>query len=242
MRVVIADDEPLARSRLADLCQQCSDLEIAAETASGMATIQAIQTHRPDLLLLDVELQDMSGFDVLAALDGTAPITIMVTAHREHAVQAFNVEALDFLTKPVDASRFEAAINRARRRLPQTLAARTPGSPTRLLAEKSRRLHFIEPTLIECIEADGNYVVVHTDTEHYIARSTLKHLSATLAPLGFLRIERSLLINLPRVAFIEKLGDGCYAFTLRSGRRLVSGVAYREGIQKEIRCAQLAWG
>ena len=238
MRVVIADDEPLARSRLARLCGQCGDLDIAAETASGMETIHAIQTHRPDLVLLDVELQDMSGFDVLAALDDTAPATIMVTAHREHALQAFAVEALDFLTKPVDEGRFEAAIDRARQRQrqPQT---RTSAPPARLLAEKSRRLHFIEPALIECIEADGNYVLVHTDTERYIARSTLKHLSVTLGPLGFLRIERSLLINLPRVAFIEKLGGGCYAFTLRSGRRLVSSVAYRSEIQREIRSAQL---
>jgi len=83
-------------------------------------------------------------------------------------------------------------------------------------------------------------VVVHTEAERYIARSTLKHLSVTLAPLGFLRIERSLLINLPRVAFMEKLGGGCYAFTLRSGRRLVSSVAYRKEIQQEIRSAQLA--
>jgi two-component system, LytTR family, response regulator len=258
MRVVIADDEPLARSRLARLCGQCGDLDIAAEAASGREAIDAIQTHRPDLVLLDVELQDMTGFDVLAALDGTTPTTIMVTAHSEHALQAFEFEALDFLTKPVNEDRFEAAIDRARHRQPQTLAAdwrqemaaalraaldaqtRTPGSRTRILAEKSRRLYFIEPELIECIEADGNYVVVHTEAERYIARSTLKHLSVTLAPLGFLRIERSLLINLPRVAFMEKLGGGCYAFTLRSGRRLVSSVAYRKEIQQEIRSAQLA--
>jgi two-component system, LytTR family, response regulator len=257
MRVVIADDEPLARSRLARLCAQYGDLDVAAEAASGMEAIQAIQTCHPDLVLLDVELQDMSGFDVLAAIEGAAPATIMVTAHREHALQAFDVEAVDFLTKPVDESRFEAAIDRARHRHPQTLAAdwseqmtaavraalegqtNTSGPRTRLLAEKSRRLYFIEPAVIECIEADGNYVVVHTDTERYIARGTLKHLSATLAPLGFLRIERSLLINLSRVAFIEKLGGGCYAFTLRGGQRLVSGVAYRNEIQKEIRRAQL---
>jgi two-component system LytT family response regulator len=258
MRVVIADDEPLARSRLVRLCEQCGDLDVAAEAASGTEAIHAIQTHHPDLVLLDVELQDMSGFDVLAALGDKAPITIMVTAHREHAVQAFDVEALDFLTKPVDESRFEAAIDRARHRHPQTLAegwseqmtaalraalerqTHTPGSRTRLLAEKSRRLHFIEPALIECIEADGNYVVVHTDAERYITRSTLKHLSTALAPLGFLRIERSLLINLSRVAFIERLGGGCYAFTLHSGRRLISSVAYRKEIQEEIRHAQLA--
>jgi len=167
MRVVIADDEPLARSRLARLCGQCGDLDVAAEAASGREAIVAIQTHRPDLVLLDVELQDMTGFDVLAALDGTTPTTIMVTAHSEHALQAFEFEALDFLTKPVNEDRFEAAIDRARHRQPQTLAAdwrqemaaalraaldaqtRTPGSRTRILAEKSRRLYFIEPELIE---------------------------------------------------------------------------------------------
>lgn len=257
MRVVIADDEPLARSRLARLCQGCSDLHVAAEAASGAETIHAIQTHHPDLVLLDVELQDMSGFEVLAALDGAAPLTIMVTAHREHALQAFDVEALDFLTKPVDECRFEAAIDRARHRHLRTLAAdlrehmtaalraaldgqtRAPGSRTRLLAEKSQRLHFIETAIIESIEADGNYVIVQTDAERYIARSTLKHLSVTLRPLGFLRIERSLLINLLRVASIEKLGGGCYALTLRSGRRLVSSATYSREIQREIRCAQL---
>ena len=257
MRVVIADDEPLARSRLARLCQD-SDLDIAAEAASGAETIQAIQTLHPDLVLLDIELQDMSGFEVLAALDGATPITIMVTAYREHALQAFDVEALDFLTKPVDAGRFAAAIDRARRRHPRAWAThlrehmtaamraaldeqtRLPGSRTRLLAEKSQRLHFIETAIIESIEADGNYLMVRTEAERYIARSTLKHLSVTLAPLGFLRIERSLLINLLRVASIEKLGGGCYAFTLRSGRRLVSSPTYSSGIQREIRFAQLA--
>ena len=114
MRVVIADDEPQARDRLARLCKQSSDLHVVAEAASGSDAIHAIQTHHPDLLLLDVELQDMSGFDVLAALDGNPPITILVTGHREYAVQAFEIEALDFLPKPVDECRFEAAIGRAR--------------------------------------------------------------------------------------------------------------------------------
>jgi two-component system LytT family response regulator len=257
MRVVIADDEPLARGRLAQLCRERSDLQVVAEAASGSETIRAIQTHHPDLVLLDVELQDMTGFDVLAALDGNAPITILVTAHCESAVQAFEVEALDFLTKPVDECRFEAAICRARHRHPQTLAAdwcermtaalrtavdrptRMPAAPTQILLEKAQRLHFIDTATIECIESDGNYVIVHTDAERYLARSSLKQLAVTLAPLGFLRIERSTLINLRRVAFVEK-DDNCYAFTLRSGRRLVSGVTYRKRIRREIRHAQLA--
>lgn len=256
MRVVIADDEPLARDRLARLCKERNDLHVVAEAASGSEAIHAIQTHHPDLVLLDVELLDMSGFDVLAALDGKAPITIMVTGHREYAVQAFEVEALDFLPKPVDEYRFEAAIGRARHRHPQTLAAdwreqltvalRTaldrqtmPASPTQLLLEKAQRLHFVDTATIECVESDGNYVIVHTDAERYLARCSLKQLTVMLAPLGFLRIERSLLINLRRVAFVEKVDNG-YAFTLRGGLRLVSGVTYRKRIRSEICHAQFA--
>jgi len=257
MRVVIADDEPLARSCLARLCAECSGLDVVAEAASGAEAIHVIEARRPDLVLLDVELQDMTGFEVLAALAGNVPATIFVTGHREHALQAFDVEALDFLTKPIDESRFEAAIDRARHRQPQALAAelcdlttslratldrqvRTAGAPTQLLAERAQRLHFIDTTLIESIESDCNYAIVYTDSERYIARATITRLATTLGPLGFLRIDRSLLINLRRVAFMEKL-SGYYAFTLRSGRRLVSGgVTYRKEIHKAIRQMRLA--
>jgi two-component system LytT family response regulator len=225
MRVVIADDEPLARSRLARLCRQCSDLYISAEAASGAETIHAIQEYRPDLVLLDVELQDMNAFDVLAALDGVAPITIMVDRARHRHPQILAAGGFGQIAA------LHASLDGQ---------ARTARSRTRFLAEKLQRLHFIEPDLIDCIEADGNYVVVHIETERYIARSTIKHLAVKLAPLGFLRIERSLLINLSRVAFIEKLGGSCYAFTLLGGRRLISSVAYHKEIQKEIRYAQLA--
>jgi two-component system LytT family response regulator len=256
MRVVIADDEPLARCGLARLCKESGGLDVVAEAASGAEAIHAIQAYRPDLVLLDVELQDMTGFEVLAALHGNVPSTIFVTGHREHALQAFAVEALDFLTKPVDESRFEAAIDRARHRHPQALAAelcelttalqatldlqaRTASPPSHLLAEKAQRLHFIDTTLIESIESDCNYAIVHTESERYIARATITRLATTLAPLGFLRIDRSLLINLRRVAFMEKL-SGYYAFTLRSGRRLVSGgVTYRKEIHKALRQMRL---
>jgi two-component system LytT family response regulator len=257
MQVVIVDDEPAARGRLARLCTERNDLHVVAEAATGAEAIQAIKTHQPDLLLLDIELRDMTGFDVLAAVKDNAPVTIIVTAHREYAVQAFEVEARDFLTKPVDECRFEAAIGRARQRYPHVLAAdwcermtsavrlaidqqtRRPASPTQLLLEKAQRLHFIDTASVECMESEGNYVIAHTDAERYLARNSLKQLAVTLAPLGFLRIERSLLINLRRVAFVERL-DNCYAFTLRSGRRLVSGITYRKKIRREIRNAQLS--
>ncbi|MGH8310948.1 MAG: LytR/AlgR family response regulator transcription factor, partial [Steroidobacteraceae bacterium] len=125
MRILIADDEPLARNRLASLCARQEDLDVVAQAESGRAAIDAIRALRPDVLLLDVELRDMTGFEVLRALGGgEEPLTIMVTAHPEHAAEAFDAEAIDYLTKPVDDRRFGAAIERARNRRAQVQALR----------------------------------------------------------------------------------------------------------------------
>lgn len=257
MRILIVDDEPLARSRLARLCHEEADLDVVAEVESGAAAIDAIRAHRPDLVLLDVELRDMTGFDVLHSLDaGEEPLAIMVTAYPEHAVRAFETDAIDYLTKPVDVRRFGAAIDRARQRRSQGVGAdlrgeieaevrahlgdlRDLGGLRQLVGEKARRLYFIEADKVDYVESDGNYVTIHVGDERYISRNSVKHLARRFAPHGFLRIERSLLVNLRRVAFAERLGHGLFAFTLPNGRRLVSGTTYRRAILNEIRFGQL---
>lgn len=259
MRILIVDDEPLARSRLARLCEEQTDLDVIGHAESGAAAIDAIRAQRPDLVLLDVELHDMSGFDVLHSLDACEePLAIMVTAFPEHAVRAFDTDAIDYLTKPVDVQRFGVAIDRARHRHAKGLPAglrqeivagvrasigdcmEAGGPPRQLVGEKSRRLYFIEAETVEYIESDGNYVTIHVGEDRFISRNSVKHLAGALAALGFLRIERSLLINLRRVAFAERLGHGVFAFTLASGRRLVSSTTYRRGILNEIRYGQLS--
>jgi len=241
MRTLIVDDEPLACARLTRMCRQRPELQVVAEAGSGAAAIAAIRAHHPDLVLLDVELQDMTGFDVLRALDiDQDPVAIMVTAHPEYALQAFATEAVDFLTKPVDAERFASAIARARRRItagdrehPPRLAA----PQSRLVGERAHRLYFLDVPTIDYIESDGNYVIIHSGEDRYISRNTLKYLGAALASAGFLRIEKSLLINVRRVAYAERIGQGEFAFTLRSGQRLVSSRSYRRAIIEEIRRA-----
>jgi two-component system LytT family response regulator len=239
MRVVIVDDEPLARSRLVSLCEQQGDLEIVAEAGSGAAAIEAIRAYQPDVVLLDVELQDMSGFDVLKSVEGSdEPLAIMVTGHTQHAMRAFDSDVVHFLAKPVDGQRFGDAIVRARNRLSQerpSAPALAAAPPQQIAAERTHRLYFLEPESIDYIESEANYVAIHVGEERYLARNTLKHLTDVLAPLGFVRIERSLLLNLRRVAFAERLERGSFAFILRSGRRLVSSVTYRKGILNEIR-------
>lgn len=241
MRVVIVDDEPLARSRLVHLCQEHAGVEVVAQAGSGADAIEVIKTHRPDLVLLDVELQDMTGFDVLRSLQSRdGPLAIMVTAHPEHAMEAFDSNAVHYLAKPVDGRRLVNAIGRARMRLSMERSGTgTEGNSIRqITGEKAQRLYFIDVENIDYVESEANYVALHVDDERYLARNTMKHLTGVLAPLGFVRIERSLLINLRKVAFAERVDRGAFAFTLRNGRRLVSSNTYRKGILEEIRRGQ----
>ena len=254
MRTVISDDHPQARAHLAELCEQAGDIRVVAQTGSGSAAIQACRAHNPELLLLDTQLHDMSGFEVLRALGEQRPLAILVSAQPEHAVEAFANEAVDYLLKPLQPPRFAAAINRARARvasnaatvestLAQSQIIRLNSPPEagavatlpRLVGERSRRLYFLQVDTIDYIEADANYAMIHVGQEQYISRSTLKYLTTTLEPFGFLRIERSLLVNVCRAVYAERAGPGEFAFVMRGGRRLESGRTFRQAILKMLR-------
>jgi two-component system LytT family response regulator len=210
-----------------------------------------IRAARPDLLLLDVELSDMTGFDVLRSLNlAGRPQVIMVSAHEEHAVEALRVGAVDYLMKPVTADRFATAIERVRERRKSAFtgpvgdnsAASTQNlistydarrrSPTRLIGENAcrDRLYFIAVDDVDYIEAYGNYVLIHVGNQKYLRRDTLKRVAYELRDQEFEWIRRSTLINLARVVFAEKLSHGALAFTLASGARLVSRTGIRLGV------------
>jgi two-component system, LytTR family, response regulator len=237
MRTLIVDHEPHARATLRHLCEADDSIDEVAIAECGATAIDMIRTGRPDLLLLDVELRDMTGFDVLRSLKHTArPAVIMVAAHEEHAVEAFRSGAIDYLTKPVGASRFATAIERVHERCEMNLPAvqganmanfAAPNSKhrrpqARLMAENSHRLYFLAVEEVDYIESCGNYVLIHVGEQKYLRRDTVKRLASELRDAGFEWIRRSTLINLARVAFAEKLGHGALAFTLTCGARLVS--------------------
>jgi two-component system LytT family response regulator len=230
MRLLIAEDEPQTRSNLAHLCQQQPDLQIVARANTGAGAIAATLEFRPDVLLLDVDLQDMSGFEVLSALrPAPEPLAIMMTAQPQKALQAFEANALDCLPKPVDRHRFNSAIGRARDRLNSDRLI-INDMPRHITGEKGRRLFFIAVETIDSITADGNYVLIHAEGERYIARNTLKSLETVLAPIGFVRIARARIINLRQVAFAEKLAGGVFEFALRTGDRVTSTPSFRRAI------------
>lgn len=223
VRTLIVNGEPAVRAQLHRLCESRPDLAVIAEATSGAQAIDVIQGSDANLLLLDARLPDMSGFELLRTLvPEAAPATIMVST-REEAVQQPADVNVSFLYKPVDPPQFNLAVDHA---INDSVFDESAGTqafwPTRIVGERSGRIYFLEAHEVEYLASAGNYVVAHVGSHQYLARSTLKVMSARLAALGFVQIERSLLVNLRRVAYVERHDRGQFCFVMRGGARLVS--------------------
>jgi two-component system, LytTR family, response regulator len=236
IRALIVDDEALARGRLRKLLAQAPDLEILGECSNGPEAITFIRAQRPDLVFLDVQMPEVSGFDVLRALpEETWPAVVFVTAHDQHAIEAFEVHALDYLLKPFTQARLLAAVQRARRHLEtRTLAANNQQLAQWLQANKTESAYlsriavktgqqtlFIRVEDLDYIESVGNYAVLHTRTENHVLRETLTSLEAKLPPTLFLRISRSVLVNLQCVKGLQATPRGEYLVVLQDNRQLM---------------------
>jgi len=257
MRFLVVGQDGPGRSALIRHCERASDLEVIGEAEFGAAAIQATRSLRPDVLLLNSELPDMSGFDVLRAVRSEpGPLGIIVTPRADHAVTAFAEGAFDYLLDPVSSYRFDQAMERARQRLDSVgrdgsaQSCRGPLSsigaldasrfppPRFLVGERRHRLYPLELSKIDYIESDGNYVTIRSGGAEYLSRDSIKRLSVALSDHGFVRIERSLLINVGAVSYVEPAGHGSYAFTLACGACLHSGITYREGILRVLPLSQ----
>lgn len=234
LRTLIADDEPLARERIRTFLADEADVEVVAECANGAQTFKATRAHQPDLLFLDVQMPRLNGFEVLTALEPERrPAVIFTTAYDEHAIRAFEVNAVDYLLKPFTEVRFRIAVQRAREKLhpasrrrsdPQMAALlehvqRTnPGG--RILVRSPERILFLKPEEIDYVEAAGNYVVLHAGSERHILRETTTAMENRLGPAGFMRLSRSVIVNLSRIREVQPLGPGQYSVLLKNGTRL----------------------
>ncbi len=237
LRAVIVDDEPLAREMLGRLCTDRRQVDVVGAAASGQDAIDLITRSRPDIVLMDVELGDMTGYDVLRAVRAEVDtLAIMVSGHNDRASLAFDAEAVDFVSKPVDGTRLHCALERAAHRWSQM---RRSAPPDALIGERAHRLHIIAAAELDFLEVDGNYVTLHAGGERYLTRQSLTALEESLEPQGFLRIERSLLVNLRQVCFAERTERGTYAFTLKRGQRLVSSRERSPAIARLLRGAKL---
>lgn len=228
MRLLIVENVLSDESNLIQLCNQQRHLKVVARVETAAAAIKAARLHQPDLVVLDADLIDTQGAQILDSLDvAPEPLAIIVTARPQSAVGFHETNIVDCLTKPVDELRFRSAIGRARARL---LSERRFDMPHYLVGEREGRFFFISVGTVDCVRADGNHASLQSGCEQYRARATLKQLLRVLTPANFVRINRSTLVNLGRVAYAEKVGRGVYEFTLSSGERLRSARSIRRQI------------
>ena len=240
LRVLIVDDEPLARRGLVVRLERMSGIEIVAEASSGEEAIEAIDGSKPDVVLLDVQMPELDGFDVVDAIGVDAmPITIFVTAHDAHAIRAFEANALDYLLKPVDDERFVRAIERARQRVAErgahekiaSLGGMLSGRKEPRIALRDRgRIIVLPHTDVDWIAAEGDYVRVFAKGRGYLVRHTMTAMEARLDPAAFARIHRSTIVNVARVREIRPQGDREYLVVLTDGTRLKMSRGYREAL------------
>lgn len=247
IRVLIVDDEQLARDRLRRLMGDAADLEIIGECSHGGEAIEAIRTQRPDLVFLDVQMPELDGFGVLAALSPEElPGVIFTTAYDQFAVRAFEVHALDYLLKPFDQERLAAALAKARRALGQKsqdpLRARLtellnevrpkPVPTERISVKSGGKIMLIKPGEIDWIEAADNYVSLHVGKAVHLLRETMGTMESRLDPEKFLRINRSLIVNTDRVKELHPLFHGDYTLILHDGTKLNSSRNYRDKLKE----------
>jgi two-component system LytT family response regulator len=231
LRVILVDDERIARSRLRRLLEKEAGLEVVAECDDGPSAVEAVREHAPDLLFLDIQMPGKDGFDVLEALQPEEqPQVIFVTAYDEHAVRAFEACALDYLLKPTSPERLAKAVARARDRLAagQPPPALTPDPGTqRFVVRSGGHLSFVATEEVDWVEAAGNYAILHVGKANHMIRETMAAMEEKL-PDHFLRLNRSAIVNLRRVKELYSSPAGDHAAILHDGQRLVITRGIRE--------------
>jgi two-component system LytT family response regulator len=244
IRVLIADDEPPARDKLQRWLGEQQDLEVVARADDGLQAAAAIDRERPDVAFLDIQMPGLSGLEVAAQLEqATAPLIVFVTAYDEHAVKAFDLNAVDYLLKPYDKERLLKSLTRVRERLgdrqsraPAVVTARAQtNSSDRLLVPEGERLQLIDSGSIDWLEADDNYVHVHAASRKYLLRRTLQDLLAQLGEQRFVRIHKSAAVNISAIASLTPLFKGDYEVSLRNGHALRLSRRYKDALFARMR-------
>lgn len=235
VRAVIVDDEPLPRERIATLFAGHPEVEIVAECADGAEAVRVIAELKPDLIFLDIQMPGLDGFEVLEAVDNERlPAVIFVTAFEEYAVRAFEVSAIDYLLKPIDPARFDQALGRAMERM--SIGGQSSGDllaflarwraqrgfASRFVVRSGGKLTFVRPHEVDWIDAAGNYVRLHSGGRQHLIRETMKSVEARLDPDVFVRVHRSAIVNIDRVASLEPYFHGEYVVLMKDGSKLTS--------------------
>ena len=254
-RALIVDDERMARKRLRTLLASEKDFDVVGECANGTSAVHAIRTQTPDLVFLDVQMPELDGFGVVREVGADRmPFVIFVTAYDQYALRAFEVSALDYLTKPFDRERFQGTLRRVRQQMSLRAGARTgdavagaelhtrlaalleqlpprPRFAERLMIKTGGRVIFLRADEVDWIEAAGNYVKLHAGRDTHLLHEGLASVAARLDPASFARIHRSILVNLDRVREVQPWFHGDAVAILRDGTKLSVSRTYREQLE-----------
>jgi two-component system, LytTR family, response regulator len=263
VRVLVVDDEPLARQNLRVLLEADPGVELVGEAGSGAEAVRLIAERAPDLVFLDIQMPELDGFGVVERVGAERmPVIVFVTAFDRFALQAFEVHALDYLLKPFDDARFEKALRQAKlqveqrsvkelgERLVRLLAEREGGAPpaaapaqpqylTRLLVKSAGRVFFLKADEIDWIAAEDYYVKLHVGRRSHLLRETMNELESKLDPQKFLRIHRSSIVNVERIKELHQLFNGDYSVVLHDGTELKLSRGRREHLQTLLRSGRL---
>ncbi len=243
-RLLIVDDEPLIRAGIRDGLSNREDVEVAGDCGSVAEAVAMIRRGALDLVLLDVEMPDGTGFDVIRQVGPSRmPPVVFVTAYDKYAIQAFEVNAIDYLLKPFDRARLHASLDRARARqaapeqllatrLEALLQAKEAHWPQTLVVRNGDRYDFVAVASVDWIEAANNYTVLHCRPGDHLLAESLTSLEARLDPGKFLRVHRSVIVNCERIAAAHSMPGGVFELELRGGARVRTGRQYREKIRK----------
>lgn len=249
LRVMIVDDEALARERLRTLLAREEGVEVVGECAGGAQAVADVARLRPDVLFLDVQMPEVDGFDVVAQLGPECPAVVFATAYDEFALRAFEANAVDYLLKPIGPERLHVTLERARTRAGRPAgeqlgisvdalveAAAGDGRRERLSVRTGNRIAIVRTADVVRAEAADNYVRLFTRRGEHLYRATMSEMMVILGAEGFVRIHRSTIVNVNEVEFLEPWGLGEYQFVLTDGARLLSSRRYRQAIRDVFGC------
>ncbi|MEM9530303.1 MAG: LytTR family transcriptional regulator DNA-binding domain-containing protein [Pseudomonadota bacterium] len=243
LRVLIVDDEPLAREGVALLLDEAPDVEIIGQCETGAEAVKAINRSPPDLVFLDIKMPRIGGFDVIRSVGpDKMPPVIFLTAYEEYALEAFRVHALDYLLKPLDPERFRDSLERARTELGKSslagqaskLRALLNGDALaddgrdRLVVRSNGHVYFLRPEHIIWVMANGDYVTLYADEKEHLVRDTMSRMEKRLRPQGFRRIHRSAIVNLEHITELIANDSGDYQVVLSNGTQLKLSRTYRD--------------
>jgi two-component system LytT family response regulator len=230
LRVLIVDDEPLARRGVRARLAKQAGIEVVGECENGLAAVRAIRAQTPDLVFLDIQMPGLDGFGVVERVGQGMPVVVFLTAHDEHALKAFDAQALDYLLKPIDDKRFARAVSSARRRIAERRAG-TAYVPARIVARDRGRVILLDADDVDWAEADGDYVRLHARGRSYLVRETMKAIETRLPHQRFVRIHRSAIVNVARVKELLPHTNREFVVVLSDGTRLKLSRGYRDRLQ-----------